>query len=176
MKTLIRWQVRWDWESCILRIDQLAFICELVQKKNISDCNLVSTPIKAENFIERLYKRDYKEDNIKAYQYLIGKLIYLSYRIQPDVLFVVGQLSKPNPDSQIRHLKAAKQVVWYIKGIMHLKIIYGAFLLSKKKIKVLIVLLPFGLIEYAKNNYASNPKDRKLVIEYCFFFHRAVVS
>ena len=33
---------------------------------------------------------DLVQANIIAYQQLVGKLIYLSYRIQPDIAFVIG--------------------------------------------------------------------------------------
>ena len=36
--------------------------------------------------------------------------------------------------------------------------------------------LPYDLTSYADNNFAGNPTDRKLVIEYCFFLNEAVVS
>lgn len=137
--------------------------------------NLVSTSMKAENFIKMQYKGDYKKADIKVYQYLIGKLIYLSCRIQSNVLFVIGQWNKPNPDSKIRHLKTAKQVVFYLKGIMYLRIIYNALLLSKKKTKVPMALLPFELIKYTNSNYAGNLEDRKTVIKDCFFIYIVVV-
>lgn len=36
--------------------------------------------------------------------------------------------------------------------------------------------LPYGLTGYADSNFAGGPKDRKLVIGYCFFLNGAVVS
>lgn len=51
------------------------------------DYNPVSISIKAENFIKIQNKKNYKETVIKAYQYLIGKLIYLSCI---DILFIIG--------------------------------------------------------------------------------------
>lgn len=50
---------------------------------------------------------------------------------------------------------------------MHLKIIYGVSKVDPK---------PYGLMEYADSNYANNLKDKKLVMSYCFFINRAVVS
>lgn len=75
------------------------------------DYNPVSRPIKARNFIEMQNKEDYKEANIKAYQCLIGKLMYLSYKTQLDILFVVGQQDRCNADPRIGYLKAVKRIV-----------------------------------------------------------------
>lgn len=36
--------------------------------------------------------------------------------------------------------------------------------------------MPFELIGYANSNYAGDPKNRKLVMGYYFFIHRALVS
>lgn len=34
---------------------------------------------------------------------------------------------------------------------------------------------PYGLIDYADSNFAGDPEDQKLVMDYCFFLNRAVV-
>lgn len=53
-------------------------------------------------------EKNYKEANIKIYQELIGKLMYLSYSIKPDITFVVRQLNKYNADPNVEYLKTAK--------------------------------------------------------------------
>lgn len=123
--------------------------------------------MKAGSFIEMLEDDDYKETDIKAYQRLIGKLIYLSCGIRPDIAFVVGQLSKWNADSRVGHLKATKQVLRYLKETMHLGITYGVCEVKS---------LPYGPTRYANSNYAGDPKDCKSVMGYCFFINGAVVS
>lgn len=42
--------------------------------------------------------RDHQHVDFIAYHRLIGKLIYLSCEIRPDIAFVVGQLSRHNLD------------------------------------------------------------------------------
>lgn len=161
----------------ILKIDQSAFIYDLVEEEVMRDCNPIITPMKTCNFIE-MQDNNYKEVDIKVYQQLIGKLMYLSCGTQPDISFVVGQLSKQNADPQAGYLKAAKQVVRYLKGTMHLGLIYGAHSQSedKAKTKTLARQLPFGLVKYVDNNYAGNPEDRKLMMGHCFFINGAIIS
>ena len=67
--------------------------------------------MKAGSIIEMNEADDYDETDLKAYQRLIGKLMYLSCGTRPDIAFAVGQLSKQNADPRVGHLKAAKRVV-----------------------------------------------------------------
>lgn len=39
---------------------------------------------------------NYKKTNIKKYQYLIVKLIYLLYKIRPNIFCIVKQLNEKN--------------------------------------------------------------------------------
>lgn len=93
--------------------------------------------MKTDNFI-KMQDDDYKEVELKVYQQLIDKLMYLSCRTRPDISFIVRQLSKRNADPQTNHLKAAKQVMQYLKGTMYLELIYGTHPQSKDEVKAKI--------------------------------------
>lgn len=108
VKTIIGWQVTRNWDVGTLKIDQSAFIRDLLEEENLTDCNAVNIPMKAGSFIEMLEDDDYEETDIKAYQRLIGKLMYLSCGTRSDIAFVVGQLSKRIADPRVGYLKAAK--------------------------------------------------------------------
>lgn len=110
-----------------------------------------------------LKNNNYKKIDIKAYYCLIRKLMYLSYGTRPNIAFVIGQLRKQNTDFKIGHLKAAKQVLRYLKGTIHLEIIYRA-----SKVKP----LSYKRIRYANHNYVGDLENCKSVIEYCFFVNR----
>lgn len=112
VKTIIGWQVTQSLST--LKIDQLAFIHDLAEKESMRNCNPVNTPMKTGNFIEMQDEDNYEEVDLKVYQCLIGKLMYLSCGTKPNISFVVGQLSKRNVDPRISHLKAAKRVVRYL--------------------------------------------------------------
>ena len=62
---------------------------------------------------------------------------------------------------------------------MHLELTYRAHSKPEKekkiKPKVLISLSMFGLSGYADSNNISDPEDKMLLIEYCFFIHKAIV-
>lgn len=54
---------------------------------------------------------DEEEIDMRTYQCLIGKLMYLACGTRPDISFVVGCLSQNNGDLRACHMKAAKKVV-----------------------------------------------------------------
>lgn len=56
--------------------------------------------MKAGSAIDIFEANDYKKEDLRTYQCFIGKLIYLVYRIRPDIVFAVDQLSKHNADSR----------------------------------------------------------------------------
>lgn len=72
--------------------------------------------MKAGSSIEMGEHDDYEEAELKLYQRLIGKLMYLSCGTRPDIAFVVGQLSRHNADPRVGHMRAAKRVIRYLKG------------------------------------------------------------
>lgn len=90
VKTIIGWQVTRNWDAATLKIDQSAFIRDLLEEENLTDCNAINIPMKAGSFIEMHEEDDYKEADIKIYQPLIGKLMYLSCGTRPDIVFAMG--------------------------------------------------------------------------------------
>lgn len=91
-----------------MKINQSAFIYDLFKEENLTDCNAVNIPMKARSFIKMLNSNNYEETDIKAYQHLIRKLMYLSFSIRSSIAFIIRQLSKRNADSRVGHLKAVK--------------------------------------------------------------------
>lgn len=66
------------WGLLNLKINQSTFIRNFIEDEAIQEGNRVSTTIKVENFIKMLGKDDYKKVDLKTYQSLISKLMYLS--------------------------------------------------------------------------------------------------
>lgn len=114
----------------------------------------------------------HKKPNLYTYPRLVRKLIYLSYSIRPDILFLIGQLSKYNANLRKRHLQAAKKGVRYLKIIIKIEQIFD----QKLEKQFPKDPSPYGLVSYINNNFFRNPKDQKLVMDYYFFLNRAVVS
>ena len=125
VKTIIGWQITRNLSTRTIRVSQLAYIRDLLEEENLTNCNAPTIPMKAGSFIEMNEPDDYDEANLGDYQRLIGKLMYLACRTRPDIAFVVGRLSKHNADPWKGHLRAAKRIVRYFKGTIHLELVYG---------------------------------------------------
>lgn len=108
-----------------IEIDQSVFIRDLVIKERLTDYNAKLISIKVRSIIKMIDLEDYEETELREYQYLISKLIYLACGTRPDIALIVGQLSKHNADPKKDHLRIAKRVVSYLKGTMQIDLIFG---------------------------------------------------
>ena len=78
----------------MLKVYQSAFIHNPIETDALRHFNPVSTPQKASNFLKIQGEDDNKKVNLKTYQRLISKLMYLSCNTKLDISLVIGQLSK----------------------------------------------------------------------------------
>lgn len=69
----------------------------------------------------------------------------------------------------------AKKIVHYLIDIIYLKLVYEAWAKDKRDTKILLIPFLFQLIRYKNSNYARDPKNRKLVLQYYYFINRAII-
>ena len=150
VKIIIGWQISRDTAAETMKINQSAFIRDLVIKESLTNCNVNIIPMKAGLAINMPDADDYKETELLKYQRLIGKLMYLVCGTRPNIAFAVRQLGKHNADPKKGHLKAVKRVVRYLKGIMQMGLIFGQTLINPP---------PYDLTGYADSNFVGNPAD-----------------
>lgn len=129
-----------------MKIVQSAYIRDLLEEEDLSDCKSVNIPMKAGSDIAE--PDDYEEADLKSYQRLIGKLMYLSCATRPDIAFVVSQLSTHNADPRAGYMRAAKSVVWYLKGSIHIGLVYDQKTINDLSKEELNSPPPFVLIAY----------------------------
>lgn len=67
-KIIIRWQIIRNVAVCIIKIDQSAFIKNLVIQKRLIKCNTNVITMKARSDIEIFKLDNYKETNLQIYQ------------------------------------------------------------------------------------------------------------
>lgn len=72
-----------------MKIDQSAFIRDLIIKKVLTNYNASIIPMKVGLSIKMLDSNDYEETDFHEYQWLIDKLMYLACRTRPDIAFAV---------------------------------------------------------------------------------------
>ena len=90
VKTIIGWQINRDTAAGTMKIHQSAFIRDLVIEERLTDCNANVIPMKAGSSIEMTDLEDYEKTDLRTYQRLVGKLMYLSCGTRSDIAFVVG--------------------------------------------------------------------------------------
>lgn len=165
VKTIIGWQINRDIASGTMKISQSVFIQDLVIEEGLTECNANVIPMKAGSTIEMTEPEDYEKADLRIYQRLIGKLMYLACGKRPNISFVVGQLSRHNVNPRKGYLGAAKRVVQYLRGTMEMGLMYSRKLNNQMSRDPLLI----GLIGFADSSFAGDLEDRKLVMGYCFF-------
>ena len=88
----------------------------------MTSCHPTVLPVKAGSTFFLDQASNHQQAALIVYQRRIGKLIYLSCGTRPNIVFVIGQLSRHNSDPQIRYLRIVKQVLRYLKGTITLDI------------------------------------------------------
>ena len=97
--------------------------------------------------------------------------MYLSYRIKPDIAFVVSQISRHNADPRKKYLWVTKKVVKYLKETTNMDLIFGWKLINQLSKDP----PPYGLLGYVDNNFIIDSEDWNSVMGYYFFINRAVI-
>ena len=104
-----------------LMFSQRKYMIDMLRQFGMQDCKSIQTPM------ETNVKLEVSDDNviadIKIYQQMVGKLIYLTIT-RPDIAFSVGAVSKYMQKPKKVHLVAVKQIVIYIKGTTNYGILY----------------------------------------------------
>lgn len=73
-------------------------------------------------------------------------------------------------------MREAKKVICYLRGIIYLRLVYGAQSKHEGKIKALIAVFLYALVRYGDSSYIRDPEDRKLVMKYCYFINQIIAS
>ncbi len=171
VKIIIRWQISRDNASRTMKIDQSAFIWDIVIEEGLTERNANVIPMKAGSSIKMTEPENYKETDLTTFQRLVGKLLYLVYGSRSDIAFVVGQLSKHKVDPRKSHLWAAKKVVRHLHGTIEMGLIFD----RESNNRLPRDPPPYGLISFADSNFAGDTEDQSSVMSYCFFVNGEVV-
>lgn len=132
----------------------------MLQKFGMDGSNSVQNPIvpgcklvKDENGV--------KVDKI-YFKQIVGSLMYLT-ATRPDVMFVVGLISRYMENPTELHLQVAKRVLRYLKGTLDFGIFYKKGGNNE-------------LIAYTDSDYAGDLEDRKSTSGYVFLLSSEAVS
>uniref|UniRef100_W8AQ86 Retrovirus-related Pol polyprotein from transposon TNT 1-94 n=1 Tax=Ceratitis capitata TaxID=7213 RepID=W8AQ86_CERCA len=107
-------EIERDGDRGDITIHQKRYVEEILQQWGMDDCKPAATPWAPGTVLQ---KCDRQCDNLetKAYQSLLGGLMYLAVISRPDIAHVVSKLSQFNSHPHKEHLNAAKYVLRYLK-------------------------------------------------------------
>ena len=106
-------------------VSQQRYIEVMLEKYGLSDANPVETPLPHKfNVHAHDVDRVVSGDKVKEYQSMVGSLMYASTTTHPEIAYAVSQLSKVQASPRLYHLKVAKRVMKYLKGVMHEGILF----------------------------------------------------
>ncbi|GMG23088.1 unnamed protein product [Ambrosiozyma monospora] len=97
-----------------------------------------------------------------VYRSMVGKLIFACNTVRPDLAFSVSTLSRYLSSPREGHLTAAKHVLRYVKGTLHLKLVYRHS-------------SSFKITGYCDADWAGDKSDRKSTSGYFFSISGAPV-
>ena len=157
-----------DLRTGTIKIDQKAYIDAVLKRFDMSDANERDTPLEPK---VRLSKADCPavpdKKVVKAYQQLVGSLMYIACATRPDIAYAVNTCAQFMTNPGPRHIEAAKHVLRYLKGTKDVGITY-----SKQTNESMANKL-FG---YVDADHAADIDDRKSVGGYVLLLNGGAVS
>ncbi|KAH9697038.1 hypothetical protein KPL71_023433 [Citrus sinensis] len=134
-------------------ISQESYAKEILKKFKMNDCKPISTPVECR---VKLSKHDEGEDiDSTFFKSLVGSLRYLTCT-RPDILYVVGLVSRYMENPKTIHFKAANRILRYIKGTINFGLLYSFSNYYK-------------LVGYSDSDWGGDVDDRKSTIGFVFF-------
>jgi hypothetical protein len=110
-------------------LSQLGYIESILDDFSMSDCNPSSTPMDEGQKLSVRMSLSTPEEKAEMarvpYCELIGKLLYLAVATRPDIAYVVGVLCRFVENPGREHCHAAKHVLRYLKGTVHMQLAYS---------------------------------------------------
>ena len=104
-----------------LFLGQQKYAKDLLQRYGMLDCKPISTPMDPN---VRLQEDKWKDmEDVTMYRQQVGSLIYLTL-IRPDILYVVGVVSRQMSNPKKPHFDAVKRILRYVKGTINFGIQY----------------------------------------------------
>ncbi|KAM1651788.1 hypothetical protein ACFX1X_004522 [Malus domestica] len=134
-------------------ISQESYTKKILKKFKMEYCKPISTPMECG---VKLTKHDKGESvDPTFFKSLVGSLRYLTCT-RPDILYVVGLVSRYMENPTTTHLKTTKRILRYLKGTVN----FGLFYSSSDNYK---------LTGYSDSDWAGDFDDRKSTTGFVFF-------
>ena len=144
-------------------IGQPVYTENTLQKFGMENAKPISTPV-AVNTKLMLKTEDSEYFDKETYQSAVGSLLYLSTRTRPDITFAVNNVARFSSNPTTQHWTAVKRIFRYLKGTIHLGLLY-----ERNGLKKLI-------IGYSDADWGGDCNDHKSTSGYLFLVGGTAVS
>ena len=161
--------VEYHRERGILRLSQESLIDELLAAHGLSSARPQDIPLRTKHFQDQSVPLTalpgYSDSATitRAYQRIVGSLLYLASWTRPDLAYTVVALAQWNASPTRSTLLAAKGVLRYLLGTKSWRLVYGDSVCNNS-------------IAYCDADWATNEQDRRSISGYAFFMFSGLVS
>ncbi|XP_070056939.1 uncharacterized mitochondrial protein AtMg00810-like [Nicotiana tomentosiformis] len=141
-------------------ISQESYTKEILKKFNMLDCNPMNTPMESGTEFSKFDEGEKVDPTL--FKSHVGSLRYLTCT-RTNILYAVGVVSHFMEAPSSTHLKVARRILRYLKGMTE----FGLFYSSSND---------FNLMRYCDSDYRGDIYDRKRTTGFVFFLGDSVIS
>ena len=155
-----------DREKGILTMGQEKYIDMLLDRFAMAEATTAPTPFEAGTRLLKEHCPNVQNpEQIKAYQQIVGGLMWVSTLTRPDITFAVNQCAKFMSNPGPVHVQAAKRILRYLKGSKELCLTYRRDTPD-----------PNTIIAYADADHAGDPDTRRSVTGYVLMMNGGAIA
>ncbi len=156
MKKILDIQITCNRKIWILRMNQTHYLHDILERLNMKQDKHKITDLSINEY-NALRSAEFEDVRINQHEYqqVIESLMYVAIHTQLDIIFALNQLSQYLSDSAEHHEHVLKKLMWYVRFIIDLDIMYK-------------VSESMKLVEYFDSNYVSDRLDCKSILIYIY--------
>lgn len=157
-------EIRRDRGRRTLTLSQHQYAEKILQMHGMEESHPVSTPMSATEKLPKLAQAEEGVD-VKAYQSMLGSLMYLMIGTRPDLAYAVGALSQHAATPGKQHFEALKRAYRYVRATTDHSITYTGGTDGNT-----------NLTGYVDADWATDINDRRSITGYVFNMCGGAVS
>lgn len=163
--------IKRDRKNRRLFLSQSPYVSEILDEFAMSKCTPTSLPMDPKSSWNHLPSDTYlSQKEIKTYQRLIGRLMYLMIGSRPDIAYSVTKLAQFSSKPTLRHWNGALRILRYLRLYNDVSLVLGPTNAPT------IVSPATNLIGYFDASLMDCPTTRKSTGGYIFFLHGSCIS
>jgi hypothetical protein len=161
-KTFLGFEISRDRCNHTVTIHQAKYIKSILGRFGMERANGVHTPMVPGSVLVESTNGWCTPNEIRAYQQVVGSIMYAMTSTRPDLAFTMSRLSKFNANPNYDHQDAAKHALRYLRKTTEVGITYGG-----SNVKVL---------GYSDSDFGADKDNRKSTAGYIFTVNGGAIS